>query len=169
MPTTYYQGAYFSIVADATGGEYVASSGDEVLVVPLTAANEVLLTIEPAPAFGGAPTLILPGGETAPNRTYAETANLELQEEIGFKAGQLDFLAELHPWSKYLAVRSFVYLGRDLIASSLPGDEDYKIGIERVPLAGFEALIAEGRLLDARVIAALFLARRFLERANTPP
>ena len=161
MTTIQYQGTYFSIRRDASGSDYVASTGDEVLIVPLTAANEVILTIEPAPAFGE-PALILPGGETAPNRPYAETANLELQEEIGFKAGQLDYLGELRPWSKYLAVRSFVYLARDLTASSLPGDEEYEIGIERVPLAAFEDLITQGRLLDARVIAALFLARRFL-------
>ncbi len=165
MTNTHYQGAYFSIRTDTAGNEFVASTGDEVLIVALTAENAVILTIEPAPAFGE-PALILPGGETAPNRPYAETANLELQEEIGYKAGQLDYLGELRPWSKYLAVRSFVYLARDLTASALPGDEDYEIGTEHVPLATFEDLIAQGRLLDARVIAALFLARRFLAESG---
>lgn len=42
------------------------------------------------------------------------------------------------------------------------GDEDYEIGIERVPLDGFEAAIADGRLNDARVVAGLYLARGFL-------
>jgi hypothetical protein len=41
-------------------------------------------------------------------------------------------------------------------------DEDYEIGIERVPLDGFEAAIADGRLNDARVVAGLYLARGFL-------
>ena len=35
---------------------------------------------------------------------------------IGYHAGRVDFLGELQPWSKYLAVRSFVYLGRELRA-----------------------------------------------------
>ncbi len=108
-----FQVDYFSLQTDATGNEYVASSGDEVLVVPLTGEDEVILTIEPSPAFGE-PTLILPGGETKPDVANAEMANLELQEEIGCRAKQLDYLGELRPWSKYLAVHSFLYLARDL-------------------------------------------------------
>jgi hypothetical protein len=42
------------------------------------------------------------------------------------------------------------------------GDEDYEIGIEWVPLDGFEAAIADGRLNDARVVAGLYLACGFL-------
>src|SRR5436309_2937554 len=83
-----------------------------------------------------------------------ETANHELQEEAGYAAGRLDFLGELRPFSKYLTARSFVYLARALTPSHLQGDETYSIGVEQVPLGEFEALIAAGRLLDARVIAA---------------
>jgi ADP-ribose diphosphatase len=158
------RGNYFSILLDADGEEVVVC-GNEVLVVPLTAEGEVILTIEPSPAFGE-PTLILPGGETEPEEEYSETANRELQEEIGYKAEQLDFLGELRPFSKYLTVRSFVYLARNLVSSQLEGDETYTIGTERVPLASFALLIAEGRLLDARVIAALYMARSFLERTK---
>ena len=154
-----YQGDYFSIHLDADGIEFVRT-GDEVLIVPLTAEGEVILTIEPSTAFGE-PTLILPGGETEPGEPHAETANRELQEEIGYQAGRLDFLGELRPFSKYLTVRTFVYLAHDLTPSQLEGDEDYAIGVERVPLAEFESLIAAGRLLDARVIAALYMARNF--------
>ncbi|HRW10267.1 MAG TPA: NUDIX domain-containing protein [Caldilineaceae bacterium] len=154
---------WFSIRTNAKGDEYVASTGDEVLVVALTANGDVLLSIEPSAAFSE-PTLILPGGQVEPNVPNAEMANRELQEEIGYRANQLDFLGELHPWSKYLAVRTFVYLARDLQESSLPGNEEYEIGVESVPLSSFETLIVGGRLRDARVIAALFLARTFLQR-----
>ena len=61
-----------------------------------------------------------------------------------------------------LTVRTFVYLARDLVPSRLAGDETYTIDVERVPLASFESLIASGRLMDARVVAALYLARAFL-------
>lgn len=155
-----YQGNYFSIVADATHGEYVRCDG-EVLVVPLDDDGSVILTSEPSAAFGE-PTLILPGGATKPGAPNAEMANAELQEEIGFQAGRLDFLGELRPFSKYLTVQTFVYLARDLAPAQTQGDEAYKIGVERVPFAEFEVLIAAGRLLDARVIAALYLARAFL-------
>ena len=159
------QSDWFSIRTDAAGDEYVASTGDEVLVVPLTADSEVLLAVEPSPAFGTA-VRILPGGQVEPHLTLAEVANKELQEEIGYRAGRLDPLAELWPWAKYLAVRSHLFLARDLAPSKLAGDEGYVIGVEAMPLAELEAWIADGRLRDGRAIAGLFLARAYL-RAET--
>jgi len=152
---------WFSIRADAAGDEYVASTGDEVLVVPLTAAGEVLLAVEPSPAFGTA-VRILPGGQVEPDLTLAEVANKELQEEIGYRASRLDSLGELWPWAKYLAVRSHLFLARDLTPSKLAGDEGYVVGVERMPLAELETWINDGRLRDARAIAGLFLARAYL-------
>lgn len=163
MPTkTLYQTRWFSINLNEDGEEFLASSGDEVLIVPVTDTGEVLLSLEPSAAFGGK-TLLLPGGQVEAALSHAEQANRELQEEIGYRAERLDFLAELRPWSKYLSVRSFVYLGRELSESKLVGDEEYEIGIEGVPLSNFEPLIRDGRLADARVIAALYLARSFID------
>lgn len=161
-PRVLFQGEYFAIATDEQGCEFVRT-GDEVLIVPLDGSGRVLLCIEPSAAFGE-PTLILPGGETVDGRGREETATLELQEEIGYLPGRLDYLGELQPFSKYLAARSFVYLGRDLVASRLIGDEGYPIEVVPVELAQFEALSSSGRLQDSRVIAALFLTRAFVER-----
>jgi 8-oxo-dGTP pyrophosphatase MutT (NUDIX family) len=135
MGETTDQGDYFSIHLDADGIEFVRTG--EVLIIPLTAEGQVILTLEPSAAFGQ-PTLILPGGETEPGEPHAETANRELQEEIGYQAGRLDFLGELRPYSKYLTVRSFVYLARELTPSRLKGDEEYEISVEQVLLEKFE-------------------------------
>lgn len=157
-----YEGKFFTLLADAVHGE-VVRCGNEVLVVALDDDGQVILTVEPSAAFPE-PTVILPGGSTSPGRSNTETANLELQEEAGLCAARLDFLGELRPFSKYLTVRTFVYLARDLVPNKLAGDEAYVIDVERVPLTSFESLIAAGHLLDARVIAALHLARAFLDR-----
>jgi ADP-ribose diphosphatase len=141
-------------------------AADEALIAPLASDGDVLLSVEPAPAFNGESTLILPGGIVEPNETPSAAANRELQEEIGYKAGRLDLLGELRPYSKYLSVRSFVYLARDLSPGRLTGDEGYEIEVERVPLGDFESLIVDGRLRDARVIAALFLARNFVNETR---
>ena len=42
------------------------------------------------------------------------------------------------------------------------GDEDYAINVERIPWRALR-LIAASRLLDARVIAALYMARGLLK------
>ena len=160
--TTVFAGKYFSILADADGTEFV-HTGDEVLVVALSEQGQALLLKEPSPAFG-APTLVLPGGSVEEDEEFSLAANRELQEEAGFRAARLDYLGELRPFSKYLTVRSHVYLARQLSPSALPRDEGYEIEVSRVPIGGFEELVGDGRLLDARVIAALYLARAFMIR-----
>ncbi len=154
---------WLSLIQDDDDTVYV-HSGDGVMIVPLTAHGNVILITEPSPAFGGEPTLVLPGGEVEADEPTAETANRELQEEIGFRAARLDLLGELRPWSKYLHMRLEVYLARRLTPATLQGDEPYTIGVEACPLAAFEALIEAGRLRDSSAIAALYLARRFLEK-----
>jgi ADP-ribose diphosphatase len=142
---------------------YVASSGDEVLVVAVAPGDVILLSREPSAAFGGS-TVLLPGGEIKPGEDQQVTANRELQEELGWAASQLDFLGEVRPWSKYLNARSYLYLARGLTQSQLPGDEQYAIEPVRILLSELDALVRNGTLLDARVVAGLFLARAFLDR-----
>jgi ADP-ribose diphosphatase len=140
---------------------HVVKAGDEVLFVPLTDDGRVVFTVEPSPALAHN-VLILPGGEMEDDEIQLDAGNRELQEEIGYLAERITYLATMHPWSKYLTVVTHVYLARDLKPSRLEGDEDYDIGIKRIPLNGFEKLIASGQLTDARVIAALYLAKRYL-------
>ncbi len=164
MSNLFFQDRYFAIYTSPDSQEISwIRTHNEALIIPLTDQGEVLLTIEPSVAFQ-APTLILPGGTVEPEEPPEQTALRELQEEIGFTAARLDFLGELRPWSKYLALQSFLYLARGLTPSRLVGDEAYSILVEAVPLADFERLIQAGRLLDARVIAALYLARAFLQK-----
>src|SRR5690349_7430833 len=91
---------YLMLERDENGLEFVRGD-DEVLVVALTDANEVLLIVEPSAAFGG-DVMILPGGKIESGEHHAVTANRELQEEAGYAAHRLTFLDELLPWSKYL-------------------------------------------------------------------
>jgi ADP-ribose diphosphatase len=157
-----FQGKYFALLSDKVHGEMV-QAGDEVLVVALTSQGEILLTREPSAAFDET-VLILPGGQVEPGETHDLTANRELREETGYYASRLDFLGEIRPFSKYLSVRSFVFLARQLDYRPLPGDEKYEIGLQRVPLEDFESLLAGGQLSDARAIAGLCLARYFLSK-----
>lgn len=51
---------------------------------------------EPSPVFGER-VLLLPGGMEEPEETHEETANRELQEEVGLRAERLDYPGELRP------------------------------------------------------------------------
>jgi 8-oxo-dGTP pyrophosphatase MutT (NUDIX family) len=146
-------------MADADGVGYV-HCGDGVLVVPLTDDGHVLLAVERSPAFDRE-VLGLVGGSVEEGEPLEETANRELQEELGWRAERFDFLGELHPF-KYLASRHFAFLARDLSPNRLEGDEVYPVRARKVALEGFEPLCRSGELHDAPAIAALCLAREFL-------
>ena len=155
---------YFSLMAGQDGVGFV-HCGDGVLVVPLTDDGQFLLAVERAAAFDQE-ALGLVGGEAEEGEPLEETANRELQEELGWRAGRIDFLGELHPF-KYLTSRQFAFLARDLTPSKLEGDEMYPVGGRPVPLEHFVDLVESGELQDATAVAALFLAQRFLEEEAT--
>jgi ADP-ribose diphosphatase len=141
---------------------------DAALVVPLTADGQVLFITEPSPAYGER-VLTLPAGNVETGETPAIAANRELQEEIGYRAARLDALGQLYPFVKYLRCCQHIFLARDLAPSRLQGDEgsDWIIEVEPTPLLHFERLIDTGRLRDSTAIAALYRARRYLEREIT--
>ncbi len=155
---------YFTLMADADGVGFV-HCGDGVVVVPLTDGGQVLLAVERSPAFDRE-VLVLVGGEVEEGEPLQETANRELQEELGWRAGRIDFLGELHPF-KYLTSRQFLFLARDLTRSKLEGDERYPVGAREVPLERFTDLVRSGELHDATTIAALCLVQLFLEQEAT--
>ncbi|MGH2593352.1 MAG: NUDIX domain-containing protein [Anaerolineae bacterium] len=144
---------YFSLEQDSDGINFIRS-GDAVVVVPVSDSGQVLLVKEYAPASGG---------EMEVGVAQADTANRELQEEIGYRAGQLDLIGEIRPWAKYLAVRNCVYLARKLMPSKLKGDEAHPITVRPISLDDIGSLIGAGELHDAVTIAALYLVREHLK------
>jgi ADP-ribose diphosphatase len=132
-----------------------------IFVVPVNDQGEVLFIVEPS-VVDGHPVLSLPAGVIDPGEAPASAANRELQEEAGVKANRLDFLGSVDPLARHARWKMHLFLGRDLIPSRLEGDEAFTIQVERVALADFEVLIDAGRLTYAPVIAALYLARRFM-------
>ncbi len=150
---------YFTLQADSDGTGFV-QCGDGVLVVPLTDDDEVLIAVERSPAFNQN-VLTLVGGAIEPGERQEQVANRELQEELGWRAEQIDYLGEIFPF-KYLLSRQFIFLARQLKPSKLVGDEKYPVEVRAVPLD--EALLraTTGELRDACAIAALALAQLYL-------
>jgi ADP-ribose diphosphatase len=148
-------------MADQYGDGFV-HCGDGVLVVPLTDDGHVLMAVERSPAFDSQ-VLGLVGGEVEQGEPLEETANRELQEELGWRAERIDFLGELHPF-KYLSSRQFAFLARDLTPNKLPGDEKHPINTRKIKLDHLFELCTSGELQDAPSIAALCMAQKYLQK-----
>lgn len=139
----------------------ILDKGDTSLIVPVNIHNELILVKEYFPAIDQY-QLGLPKGRIEKGLDPKENANKELQEEIGFKANKLEELAILTMSPGYITQKTHVFLARNLVESSLPGDEEEPLEIVLYPFEKFENLIKLGKLTEARMIAALFLSRVYL-------
>lgn len=134
---------------------------DTAMLVPLTAKNEIVFITEYQTALD-APMLSLPKGLIEKGETSLAAANKELQEETGFRANLLEKIAVFTAIPGYVSGRTHIYLARELEESRLQGDEAWEMPVSLFPLADFEKLIDDKKLTEARMIAALYEARRFI-------
>jgi len=115
--------------------------------------------------------LEIPAGlRDAPGEALEATVHRELAEEIGRKAERLELLAHVHQAAGISDEQGWIYLATGLseVPDSRQGPEEEAMSIETVDLADVPAMIADGRLTDAKTIVGLLLARdRILEDGAT--
>jgi len=133
------------------------------VVVPVD-GHEVILVRQYRPAVNRE-LLEIPAGKLDGEDEPPEmTAQRELEEEIGKRAGRLELLAVFHNSPGFCDEISHCYLATDLVdADRRPhGIEEQHMAIERVELAEVINLVASGELADAKSIVGLMLARERL-------
>jgi ADP-ribose diphosphatase len=89
-----------------------------------------------------------------------------LREEVGLGARDLHLIHSLSLVPGYTQHLSRVVLARDLYPDPAPGDEPEPIEVVPWPIADLDGLLARDDFTEARSIAALFLARRWLLNAT---
>ena len=89
-----------------------------------------------------------------------ETARRELAEEIGFAAGQLDFLTEYLPSPGLTDATMVIYLGTDLhpVPRQAHGPEESHMAVLHVPLEEALRQVRTGEIVNAAAVIGLLLA-----------
>lgn len=105
----------------------------------------------------------IPAGTLNPDEPPARCAERELQEETGYKPGQLDELTGFFPAPGYTTEFIHVYLATQLVESRLKADSDEFIEVDRVTLPEAIDMIARGDIVDGKTIIGLMLAARRLD------
>ncbi|MDO8470771.1 MAG: ADP compounds hydrolase NudE [bacterium] len=141
----------------------ISDVGESVMVVPMVDEGTVLLINEYHAGIDEYQVGLCKGA-IEKGQTPSEAAQKELQEEVGYKAGRLEELAVLTSSPGYSTHKTHIFLARDLQESRLQGDEEEELQVIPHSLATFEDLIDKGQLTEARMIAALYLARRVLSK-----
>ena len=139
----------------------VGAAGGAVLVVPV---HDGQLHLVREYAVGTERyELGFPKGRIDPGESPEETANRELQEEIGLAAGRIERLRSVTVAPGYFGHVTHLLLARELRPSRLEGDEPEAVELVRWPLADLAGLLAREDFTEARSLTALFLALRQLQ------
>lgn len=132
-----------------------------VTILPVDSDGYIMFVRQYRHPTGGE-ILELPAGTLEEGEEPIACARREIQEEVGMGAESLRKIGEFFLAPGYSTEFMHVYLATDLSPSSLPGDEDEDLSVVRLPAEeAFEAAHA-GKIKDAKTLAALFLAQRFL-------
>ena len=165
---TVFQGKVFDVRVDQVELEaghvarvdLVVFSG-AVTLVPIDDHGDLVLVRQyrhPA----GEELIEFPAGTLEPGEEPQACALRECQEEIGMRPGKLTSLAEIYLAPGYSTERNHIFLATDLTPSTLPQDEDEEISLVTYSPQALGRQISDGRIRDAKTIAAYYLAATYL-------
>lgn len=132
-----------------------------VALVAFDADNNVLLVRQFRMAANRV-MLEIPAGTLEKGEAPEACAIRELQEETGYKPGQIESLGGIYTAPGYTTEFIHLFMATDLTASVLAADDDENIEVVRVPLLEAIALIERGEIADGKSSAGLLRAARRL-------
>jgi len=162
------------LVLEAPGGgvanRVVVRHPGAVVVVPIVDDGLAALLVRQFRVAAGVELLEVPAGKRdVAGEAPAATAARELEEEIGFAPGRLVKLAEFYNTPGFCDEYTHLYAALDLVERDGPlptSLEEQHMRVERVALTEVETLVAQRRLIDAKSIIGLLLARQYLAGAH---
>lgn len=139
-----------------------------VVVVPLTDTGGVLMVRQYRAAIGSDLLEIPAGKRDVTGEPPEETARRELAEEVGRKAERVELLTRFYNSPGFTDELSWLYLATGLSEVPLDpqGHEEQVMSVEEVALAEVEAMIADGRIIDAKSIIGLTLTALRVRRGE---
>ena len=135
--------------------EYIRHPG-ACAIVPLFDDGRVLLERQFRYPHGRE-FIEIPAGKLEPGEPPLETAKRELLEETGYVAGEWTRLGVIHPGIAYTDEAINLFLARRLLKKKRDLDQGEFLELVILPLTEAIAMIRDGRITDAKTVAALLL------------
>ena len=104
----------------------------------------------------------LPAGKLDESESHLVTAGRELEEEIGYKAGSLTELTEIHPCIGYSDERMWIYIAEQLKVTKTNTDQDEFIELMPTGLEEAVEMVWSGKITDVKTIIGILWAQRLL-------
>ena len=139
----------------------IIEHGGSAVIVPIDADGNLLFVRQYRHA-AGTDLLELPAGTLDEGEEPAVCAAREIREETGFAAGKLEKIGEFYLAPGYSTEFMVVYLATDLKHDPLEADADEFLSVEKIPVKQALEMAEKGGIPDAKSLAALLLAQRYL-------
>lgn len=124
-------------------------------VVPVTDDGKILMVKQYRNALDRY-TLEIPAGKLDDKLEETKVCAVrELEEETGYKAGNLEFLITLRTWVAFTNEKIDVYVATDLTPTKQHLDEDEFIDVKAYELEELKEMIFRGELQDTKSISAI--------------
>ena len=130
---------------------------DCVVVLPIDSQGNILLVRQFRHAVERQ-LLELPAGSIDPGETPEEAATRELQEETGYRPGKLERLGGFYAAPGYCTEYLHFFRASLLEKSPLTAEDTDEIEVVPTNPADVPALIASGKICDAKTIAGFRIA-----------
>ena len=141
----------------------IVEHGGSVVILPVDADGNLLFVRQYRHA-AGLDLLELPAGTRDGDEPHAECAAREIREETGMAADTLVRVGDFYLAPGYSTEFMAVFLATDLRHDPLEADADEFLQVEKMPVREALAMAERGEMPDAKSLAALFLARPYLEK-----
>ena len=140
----------------------IIEHGGSVVLIPIDDDGNLLFVRQYRHAVGR-DLLELPAGTRDNNELFEECAAREIREETGMQAGKLQKVGEFYLAPGYSSEFMVVFLATGLKDNPLDADDDEFLEVEKIPLKQAIQMAERGDIPDAISLAALLLAKSYLE------
>lgn len=111
----------------------------------------------------GRDLLEIPAGRMEPGETPELCAAREIEQEIGYRPGRIEKIAEFFSTPGFCEERLFVYLATRLLPAQQNLDHDEFVEVVRIPLADAILMANRGDIEDSKTLVALLMADRMIK------
>jgi ADP-ribose pyrophosphatase len=132
-----------------------------ISIVPVDENGQVYFVRQYRPA-AQKELLELPAGTLDDGESYLEAAAREIREEIGMAAKSIQEIGSFYLAPGYSNELMYVFLAKGLTHDPLDPDSDEFLSVEKMSLPQALELAESGRLQDAKSLASLLLAKKYL-------
>ena len=146
-------------VRTADGGEStreIIEIGDAVVVIGVDADDNILLVRQYRKAVE-MELLELPAGSIDPGEDAEAAVRREMQEETGYLPGKVEKLGGFYSTPGFCTEYLYLYLATELTPNRLHAEDTAGISLVRLPVSEIPALLASGRIKDAKSLAGLHM------------